>query len=280
MKTKIAPVLAVLLCLLTATTNAQKSESIMAPLPTDKILGTISVQYFGGYTLYYKTDVVGTSSDGTKKYYKAGTTENHEFFTSGSDAELHAEVEAAKRYPMYDPDKGELSIRNLSWTKSTRKNTSRSNDLYDQFDYVLEVTATVVQPKGASSSSSSSGSRNSDPLSKALNKALQDIRDGSRIAIDQVRVPSDMDRNEYKDRVVELLLDKGFKVVAKEYLERLYEEQKDQQSGKYNDRTVAQMGNFTGVGYYLNVRLTEETLRIQVINVSTGEYEGNVTVNL
>lgn len=119
-----------------------------------------------------------------------------------------------------------------------------------------------------------------NPLSKALDKALLEVREGSKIAIDQIRVPSGTDREEYKDEVVEVLLDKGFKVVAKEYMEKLYDEQQQQQSGIYNDRTTVQENNFSAVGYYLNVKLTETALRVQVINVSTGEYEGNVTIKL
>lgn len=119
-----------------------------------------------------------------------------------------------------------------------------------------------------------------NPLSKAIDKVLMEVREGSRIALDQIRVPTGTDKEEYKDQVVELLLDKGFKVVAKEYLEKLYEEQQNQQSGIYNDRTTVQENNFSAVGYYLNVKLTETALRVQVINVSTGEYEGNVTIKL
>lgn len=119
-----------------------------------------------------------------------------------------------------------------------------------------------------------------NPLSKAIDKALGEVREGSRIAIDQIRVPTGTDKEYYKDEVVEALLDKGFKVVAKEYLERLYEEQQDQQSGVYNDKTTVKDNNFSAVGYYLNVKLTDTALRVQVINVSTGEYEGNVTIKL
>ncbi len=118
------------------------------------------------------------------------------------------------------------------------------------------------------------------PLSKAIDKALMEVREGSRIAIDQIRVPTGTDRAEYEDEVVELLIDKGFKVVAKGYMEKLYEEQQSQQSGIYNERTTVQENNFSAVGYYMNVKLTETTLRVQVINVSTGEYDGNVTIQL
>lgn len=116
-------------------------------------------------------------------------------------------------------------------------------------------------------------------LSQALNKALRNVPDGSRMAIDQVTVISSMDRGEFKDQLIDVLLDKGYKVVAKEYLEKLYEEQQAQQSGIYNERTTVQENNFSAVGYYINVKVTETSLRVQVVNVSTGEYEGNATVN-
>ena len=116
-------------------------------------------------------------------------------------------------------------------------------------------------------------------LSQALNKALRNVREGSRMAIDQVTVTSSMDRGEFKDQLIDVLLDKGYKVVAKEYLDKLYEEQQAQQSGIYNDKTTVQENNFSAVGYYINVKVTETSLRVQVVNVSTGEYEGNATVN-
>lgn len=117
-------------------------------------------------------------------------------------------------------------------------------------------------------------------LSKAIDKALQNVRDGSRIAIDQIRVESGLNKEDFKDQVVEIVLDKGFKVVAKEYLERLYKEQQDQQSGIYDDRTTVKENNFSAVGYYLNVKQMETSVRVQVVNVSTGEYEGNITIKI
>lgn len=116
-------------------------------------------------------------------------------------------------------------------------------------------------------------------LSQALNKALRNVREGSRLAIDQVTVISGMDRETMKDQLLDVLLDKGYKVVAKEYLEKLYEEQQSQQSGIYNENTTVRENNFSAVGYYINVKVTETSLRVQVVNVSTGEYEGNATVN-
>lgn len=119
-------------------------------------------------------------------------------------------------------------------------------------------------------------------LSRAMEKSLRNLRDGSRVAIDNVNVTGTtrIDRDYLKDLVIDGLLEQGLKVVAKEYLERLYSEQQNQQSGIYNDRTTVQENNFTAVGYYINVKVTATTLRVQVINVSTGEYEGNVTIKL
>jgi len=116
-------------------------------------------------------------------------------------------------------------------------------------------------------------------LSQAINKALRNVREGSRMAIDQVSVPYSMDKDDLKDQLLDVLLDKGYRVVAKDYLEKLYEEQEAQQSGIYNDKTTVQENNFSAVGYYINVKVTEASLRVQVVNVSTGEYEGNATVN-
>ena len=118
-----------------------------------------------------------------------------------------------------------------------------------------------------------------ESVSSGIDKAFRNVREGSRIAIDQVTVLNGMNKEEMKDQIIDILLDKGFKVVAKEYLEKLYEEQQSQQSGIYNDRTTVQENNFSAVGYYVNVKVTETSLRVQVINVSTGEYEGNATIN-
>lgn len=118
-----------------------------------------------------------------------------------------------------------------------------------------------------------------ESVSPGVDKAFRNVREGSRIAIDQVTVLNGMDREELKDRIIDILLDKGYKIIAKEYLDKLYEEQQAQQSGIYNDRTTVQENNFSAVGYYINVKVTETSLRVQVVNVSTGEYEGNATVN-
>ena len=67
---------------------------------------------------------------------------------------------------------------------------------------------------------------------------------------------------------------------AKEYFEKLYKEQKGQQSGIFNTETIVKDNNFSAVGYFISVRITEEYVQVQVVNVSTGEYEGNITINL
>ena len=173
-------------------------------------------------------------------------------------------LEKAKReYPGKVVDIRSLTVGNY-WVK----------DQYGEFFWGPAI-GKVVELGSVSTENSMTKS-----LSKAIDKALMNVREGSRIAIDQVRVPSGENKEDYKDEVVEILLDKGFKVVAKEYLERLYEEQKSQQSGVFNDKTTVKEDNFSAVGYYLNVKLTETSLRIQVINVSTGEYDGNVTIKL
>ena len=118
-----------------------------------------------------------------------------------------------------------------------------------------------------------------EALSLSVNKALCDVREGSRLSIDQVSVPYTMDRSDFKDGLTTILLNKGYRVVAKEYFEKLYQEQQDQQSGIYNEKTTVQENNFSAVGYYINVKVTETFVRVQVVNVSTGEYEGNATVN-
>ena len=124
-------------------------------------------------------------------------------------------------------------------------------------------------------------SQTMENLSKAMDKAFRNVREGSRVAIDMVTVSGgvSINREDLKDQIIDALLDKGYKVVAKDYLEKMYEEQEAQQSGIYNESTTVKTDNFSAVGYYINVKVTETSLRVQVVNVSTGEYEGNATVN-
>lgn len=68
-------------------------------------------------------------------------------------------------------------------------------------------------------------------------------------------------------------------MVTKGHLEKLYNEQQGWQSGIDNDKTTVKSNNLTAVGYYLSTRITPEYLQIQLMNVSTGEIEGDVTEN-
>ena len=143
--------------------------------------------------------------------------------------------------------------------------------------YVQVVNVSTGEYEGVSDMSESQDKLTQN-LSQAVNKGLSNVNEGCRIAIDQVSVLSNVDKEELKQRIIKVLLDKGYRVIAKEYMEKLYEDQKGQQSGIYNEKTLVQENNFSAVGYYLNAKLTDNTLRIQVVNVSTGEYEGNTTI--
>lgn len=186
-----------------------------------------------------------------------------------SDNELYSVLlkqakETFPDHPLIDIRKAQITENNNSW-----------NESQGLWDYRYTGTALVVEPD----QNAINIEKTNNNLSQALSKALRNVREGSRLAIDQVTVIGSMDRENLKDQLIDILLDKGYKVVAKEYLERLYEEQQNQQSGIYNDRTTVQTDNFSAVGYYINVKVTETSLRVQVVNVSTGEYEGNATIN-
>lgn len=117
-------------------------------------------------------------------------------------------------------------------------------------------------------------------LSTALSKALANIDEESRFAIDKIVVTNDdVDKKQIKGEVIDLLTRKGHKVVAKEYLEKLYAEIQNQNSGAYNKKTVVKGNNFSGTGYYVSISISDEYIQVQVINVSTGEYDGNAIVN-
>lgn len=115
---------------------------------------------------------------------------------------------------------------------------------------------------------------------EAIGKATRQIEDGNRFAIDQFSVTDGKtDKEKAKGQAIDYLLGKGYKVLAKEKLQKFYKEQQDQQSGIYNAETTVKGNNFSAVGYFLSVRITEEYVQVQVVNVSTGEYVGNVTEN-
>ena len=180
---------------------------------------------------------------------------------------------AKKEYPGRVIDIRDLAIgKDETKRKFIADGTNSKGQTYGHSRYGYQVVGKVVYTPDPQAQTFES-------LSQALNKALRNVREGSRMAIDQVTVTSSMDRGEFKDQLIDVLLDKGYKVVAKEYLEKLYEEQQAQQRGIYNENTTVKDNNFSAVGYYINVKVTETSLRVQVVNVSTGEYEGNATVN-
>ncbi|MBR1550243.1 MAG: hypothetical protein IJ634_06360 [Bacteroidales bacterium] len=43
--------------------------------------------------------------------------------------------------------------------------------------------------------------------------------------------------------------------------------------------TTVKSNNFSATDYYITIRITEEYVQVQVIDVSTGEYDGNAIVN-
>lgn len=239
----------------------------MPPKPNEEYIGIITKEVYAGSR--YSSSSVRTSSDVDDQ-------------TTMTDEELYEKLLETARYKYSSQytDHG-IALRNFKSSIFERKDTPPDAAGKCWYLRIYKISADVVVPTNTKSiSSNTRDEEDENPLPRALDKALQDIREGSRIAIDQVKVLSGMDKNEYKDQIVEILLDKGYKVVAKEYLEKLYDEQQAQQSGIYNDRTTVKENNFSAVGYYLNVRLTETSLRVQVINVSTGEYDANVTIKL
>lgn len=165
--------------------------------------------------------------------------------------------EAKQAYP-----KKEIGIRNLN-----KGGVSVNGDGSVSYYY----TYTVVELPGVVA----------QKMYEAVGKATRGIDEGSRFAIDKVSIAEGLaDKEKTNSQIVDYLICKGYKVLAKEKLQKLYKEQQDQRSGIYNDETVAEMGKFSAVGYFISVRITEEYVQVQVVNVSTGEYVGNVTENL
>lgn len=197
-----------------------------------------------------------------------GAEYGHKRSSKWTDTDVYAKLlEQAKiDFPDYVID-----IREMQYEQKDMGNSSFDGTIW-YADWRVTATGKVVyiiDPEAQTYES----------LSQSITKALRNVREGSRLAIDQVSVPYSMEKETLKDQLLDLLLDKGYKVIAKDYLDKLYEEQQAQQSGIYNDNTTVQDNNFSAVGYYINVKVTETSLRVQVVNVSTGEYEGNATVN-
>lgn len=188
---------------------------------------------------------------------------------SKDDQEIYIKLlgRAKERYPNQDVD-----IRSMTWSQTFKYDDPSHRNNNWETTYSGNCSGIVVDLHDPIA-------KYDKTLSTAIDKAFRNVREGSRMAIDQVTVINGINKEETKDQLIDILLDKGYKVVAKEYLQKLYEEQQTQQSGIYNDNTTVQDNNFSAVGYFINVKVTETSVRVQVINVSTGEYEGNATVN-
>jgi hypothetical protein len=214
------------------------------PKPTEIVIGKISQTYrLSGETRFSDPELYNKLMELAKKEYP-----NHQYI----------DIRNAKDDFRVDFNQGYWDGK--EWRNSYRR-------------CYLDVTAIIVEPDFQTLIR--------PQLSKTMDKALRNVREGSRVAIDMATISGDVEinRDDFKDQIIDVLLDKGYRVVAKDYLEKLYDEIKDQESGIYNDGTTVKPDNFSAVGYYINVKVTETSLRVQVVNVSTGEYEGNATVN-
>lgn len=248
-KVLLTTVMSLMMCL---GVYAQVYEWKKPPKPTEIEIGIVTGK-FGAGTLMYKGKTDKIVSDDRKNL---------------SDEEVYELLLHSARQE-YGKDYPNLILRNFQ-SKLEEENGGSYYGI-DNLDRYYKASATVVIPDTKVEAY--------EKLSQAIVKALRNVREGSRMAIDQVTVVDGKNKEDFKDQIIDALLDNGYKVVAKEYLDRLYEEQQNQQSGIYNERTTVQENNFSAVGYYINVKVTETSIRVQVVNVSTGEYEGNSTIN-
>lgn len=231
---------------------AQTNEWQKPPKSTEVEIGVVNDKLHGGNALFNK--------DSKWRHLDVDDRDNLSFEYLYERLLKKAQNEYGDRYPR-------LALRNFKATCDNK--IIESNEDYVQYERYYYYSATIViDPKAEADRA----------LSSSLDKALRNVREGSRLAIDQVSVRTGINREEYKDQLIDILLERGYKVVAKDYLEKLYEELQAQQSGIYNDKTTVKENNFSAVGYYINVKVTETSVRVQVVNVSTGEFEGNATV--
>ncbi len=181
--------------------------------------------------------------------------------TRSGYSNMQSAYKAALREAKQANPKRDVGIRNLS-KGEVKVNSDGSVSNYYTYT-VVELPGMVAQK-----------------MYEAIGKATRTIDDDSRFAISKISVTDgNTDKEKVKGQAVDYLIGKGYKVVAKEYLEKLYNEQKGQQSGIYNEKTTVKGNNFSAVGYYITIRITEEYVQVQVVNVSTGEYDGNAIVN-
>ena len=262
------------------TKNDSNMEYKQTPKASEKVIGVITDQLKAGEKYdSYKHNPRAYATDWDKKGNPIKWQSDYEYDKSVDKTRTYSEEQllerlmntAKSRYREQYPDH---YLRNFKW-ELVKGNGYTDNFRRNTVEYTYKYSASVVIKDKEIAAKESANEK----LSMAIEKAFRNVREGSRVSIDQVTVWSGVNKEEYKDQIIDALLDKGYKVVAKEYLEKLYEEQQTQQSGIYNDRTTVQENNFSAVGYFVNVKVTETSLRVQVVNVSTGEYEGNATVN-
>lgn len=249
--------------------NAQKKaegdpikESKLNPQPVEKVIGTVTTELDGGkqYQEYeWNKD--------SKRYRFVRLVAQRK---NPTEAEcLDALMSKAKN--KYGEEYPKFSLRNFTYNINEEYLGDFTNEIRDRtyYKYKLSAQVVIIDPKEAAIAN----------IASIIEKAMKNVPKGSRVSIDQIKVTTNVNEDDYKDNLIEKLLDKGYKVIAKEFMQKLYEEQKQQQTGVYNEETTVQKNNFSAVGYYVNIKMTEEALRMQVVNVSTGEYEGNAVIN-
>ena len=165
----------------------------------------------------------------------------------------------------------------------SRNNRTRNGcDSYQYaYNVALREAKQTYSGKNVGIRSLTKGEATFDSNGSVVYKATREIDEGNRFALDRLNILDDQtDRQLAKSNIVDYLIGRGYKVVAKEYLQKLKDEIDGQGSGLYNPSTTVKPKNFSAVGYFLSVRVDYSYVQVEVVNVSTGEYEGNVTVNL
>jgi hypothetical protein len=114
-------------------------------------------------------------------------------------------------------------------------------------------------------------------LETVMNKALNGVPDKSRVAVVDVISHNRSIKNTIEDFVEEILLEKGFRPVDRKDLDKAREEQALQYNGEFDEKTWSEIGKFAGAAYVLTVRSDENSIRVRVLNTTTGEVAGNAT---
>ena len=158
--------------------EVKKLEFEKDPLPTEKVIGSITNNESGGILWNRDKVIVTTGEYDQRKYYN-----KEQLYERLKGA---AENKYKEQYPKF-------SLRNF---KYTRDRTDMGN--HDYYSYHCSALVVILDPIAAAN----------ENLSKALDKALIEVREGSRVAIDQIKVINGIDKEEYKDQVIEILLRK------------------------------------------------------------------------